>query len=150
MNLTKRFWLKVAIRNNNECWNWKASIKPNGYGQFRLKEKIKYAHRTAWELTNGKIPDDICILHYCDNPKCCNPNHLFLGTHQDNIADRVAKGRTARGSKHYKAKLTEDNVKDIKKLLSNGILQKRIAKIYSVTSSIICDINRGKSWTHIQ
>jgi hypothetical protein len=88
-----RFWAKV--RKQDGCWEWHASIfKATGYGQFALTStQPETAHRMAWVLTHGYIPDGKYVLHKCDNRKCCNPDHLFLGTPQDNMIDMVAKGR---------------------------------------------------------
>jgi len=90
--LEERFWEKVDVRGPDECWPWTRKHNPKGYGQFR-KDKMVQAHRMAWELTNGPIPDGLDVLHTCDNPPCCNPHHLFLGTNDDNMRDMNSKGR---------------------------------------------------------
>ena len=93
-SVEKRFWQKVAVGSIDECWLWQACTYRNGYGKFSLTRcNPVYAHRLSYELTNGAIPDGMCILHRCDVPACCNPNHLSLGTQLDNIADMNAKGR---------------------------------------------------------
>ncbi len=85
----ERFWDKVDIREPEECWPWKASVTPLGYGRFRYSDSEGYAHRTAWILTNGPIPKDKWILHKCNNPRCCNihPKHVYMGTPSDNERD---------------------------------------------------------------
>lgn len=90
------FWAKVETRGADECWHWTESTSDDGYGFVRKDRKTKRAHRVAWELTNGDIPDGMKVLHKCDNPPCCNPNHLFLGTDQDNSDDKMKKGRFIR------------------------------------------------------
>jgi len=93
--VAERFWEKVDIRDPDECWPWTKSCNPWGYGKFaRVHGDIVPAHRMAWELTHGPIPDGLFVLHHCDNPPCCNPYKcLFLGTHQDNMRDMASKGR---------------------------------------------------------
>lgn len=91
-----RFWAKVAVAGPDECWEWTASKTQHGYGQIMVTaspRKITRAHRAAWVLTCGPVPDGMVVCHRCDNPGCCNPAHLFVGTQLDNIADMVAKGR---------------------------------------------------------
>lgn len=87
------FWSSVDKKSDNDCWNWtRGRSSQLGYGSFKLGNE-QYTHRLAWELTNGKIPEGLCVCHHCDNPLCCNPNHLFLGTVKDNMQDRDMKGR---------------------------------------------------------
>lgn len=88
-----RFWSKVEIGSTQECWEWFASLDSSGYGQIGAEGKLRLAHRLAWFLTFGPIPSGVCVLHTCDNPKCCNPYHLRLGTQNDNIQDMMQKGR---------------------------------------------------------
>ena len=95
-----RSWPKVRIGTPDECWEWTASQDLNGYGRFEINRKPVNAHRVAWELTHGPIPDGLFVCHHCDNPPCCNPAHLFLGTETDNMRDMVAKGR------HWAASVT--------------------------------------------
>ena len=91
-----RFWSKVKRGAPDECWEWQASRKPKGYGQLFINYHSAHAHRMAYQLTYGAIPDGMFVCHACDNPPCCNPAHLWLGTHRDNSADMVRKGRQKR------------------------------------------------------
>lgn len=88
---SERFWAKVDF--GDECWNWTGGRFENDYGAFQLDGKAVRAHRVAWELINGPIPEGLIVCHHCDNPGCQRPNHLFLGTHADNAQDRERKGR---------------------------------------------------------
>lgn len=90
-SVESRFWSKV--QKTDDCWLWRATRFPKGYGQIKIKGRRRLAHRVAWELTNGPIPDGLQVCHHCDNPPCVRPDHLFLGTQSDNIQDAVSKGR---------------------------------------------------------
>jgi hypothetical protein len=143
----ERFWSKVDKTSNpNGCWEWTGGKIRNGYGSFTLNCKSIVSHRFSYELYNGSIPTGLHVLHKCDNRICVNPNHLFLGTNQDNMSDKVAKGRQAKGSTIGKAKLTEEQVLDIK---THKITCKEYAKKYGITMSTIYDIWNRKTWTHI-
>ena len=92
--ITERFWDKVRVTGG--CWMWTSARDRWGYGRFRTEVSHVGAHRMAWMLAVGLIPGDLCVLHRCDNPSCCNPDHLFLGTAKDNIHDAMRKGRPGR------------------------------------------------------
>jgi hypothetical protein len=115
MDTITRFESKVL--RTEGCWLWTAGIKHH-YGQFRVGIRQCLAHRVAWELYCGSIPEGMCVLHNCDNQLCVNPNHLFLGTQLDNIRDRNNKGRTAH-------RLTEEQVLEIRTLYSGGDYNRR-------------------------
>jgi hypothetical protein len=100
-----RFWARVE--KTQACWNWRGSVRHFGHGHLNVLGVVTMAHRFSWTLTNGSIPDGLNVLHHCDNPRCVRPDHLFLGTHADNVADMNAKGRHARGERHGRAKLTD-------------------------------------------
>lgn len=96
----ERFWSKVdktpGQGPHGKCWTWTGGTNSGGYGQFFLAGAMRQAHRVAWTIANGPIPPDHDVLHHCDNPPCCNPDCLFDGTHDDNMADKVRKGRQSR------------------------------------------------------
>jgi len=124
-NLTyaERFWLKVDISSENECWNWIASKYRNGYGQVSIRradgsKTMGLSHRVAYQLTFGEIPEGMVVCHRCDNPACCNPTHLFLGTTRDNINDKMSKGRASGnyhcGEEHGNSKLTMEKARELR------------------------------------
>jgi hypothetical protein len=96
----ERFYQKVEQPPYSAaCWIWLAAKSPQGYGHFFFNGRVDKAHRASWEIHNGAIPDDLMVLHKCDNPRCVNPEHLFLGTHQDNADDKMRKGRHTEANK---------------------------------------------------
>jgi hypothetical protein len=130
----------------NGCWEWTGSLDTGGYG--RLKKKG--THRLSYEIFVGPI-GNFHVLHRCDNPPCCNPNHLFLGTQADNMMDKSAKGRVrvGIGEKHGKAKMTEDGVREARKSWANGESIKSIARRYDVSACSISHIVNRKLWRHV-
>lgn len=135
-----RFWGLVDKNAPNGCWNWTASRRQKGYGQFWMGTTMKRTHRLSWELLRGEIPEGLHVLHNCDNRLCVNPDHLRLGTHQENIAEMIAKGRN-------KTKLTPAKVREIRAI--EGMLGKEIAKQYGVSDSTISSIRRGDKWKNV-
>lgn len=95
--IEKRFWSKIGKKGNDECWEWKRHKTPLGYGRFWNGNRLVNAHRIAWELINGAIPEGMNILHKCDNRACCNPNHLYLGDQSDNNSDRAWRNPNNQG-----------------------------------------------------
>lgn len=96
-----RFWSKVDRSHGPDaCWNWTTSTFSSGYGQFKVGERNLRSHRVAWEMSHGSIPDGLSVLHHCDNRRCVNPAHLWLGTHKDNMRDMAQKSRAAAGDRN--------------------------------------------------
>ena len=124
------------------CWRWTASTR-NGYGVFHVGRITLHAHRVAWWLWRGMIPDGLCVLHRCDTPPCVNPEHLFLGTPKDNSADMVAKGRAASGERSAQAKLTRTAARVIRLSRLSG---RRLAAQFGVTESAISRVRRWNRW----
>ena len=133
------------------CWEWKKSCHKQGYGNFPYKRKVLLAHRASWILFKGILDDKILVCHKCDNPPCCNPDHLFLGTDKDNVKDGFSKGRIKRkkGEQHYFHKLKEEDILIIRKMALAGDTFKEIAKKFSVHRTCIGSVVNRKSWKHI-
>lgn len=151
--LSVRFWAQV--NKTDTCWEW-TSKTVVGYGVIKLTpsfrgEKVKRqgAHRVSWELHNGPIPDGLWVLHRCDNRRCVNPDHLFLGTHGDNMRDMVEKKRSKGappGEAHHFAKMKQSEVDEARALYDQGWKYKDIAKRYGVTAHTISRIARRVTW----
>ncbi len=146
-----RFWSNV--KQTTGCWLWTAGKFKGGYGQFRLGRIKVRAHRAAHELLVGKIPRGLLVCHRCDTPACVNPEHLFIGTHGDNSADRNAKGRAALirilpmpGQANPAAKLTAKQVDEIRRRRKGGATIARIARQFAMSPSQIGNIVRRTSW----
>jgi len=133
------------------CWEWVAARNKTGYGAFAFNGKRGGgAHRAAWVFANGEIRAGLFVCHKCDHPPCVNPDHLFLGTHADNLADARAKGRGARGETHGHTVLTETQVRRVRQLYETGsFTQKEIAARYGVGVGTIGGIVNGKTWRHV-
>ena len=150
-----RFWSNVEKWNDDGCWNWKLSCDNDGYGRFKLKNNLVKSHRFAWSAFYDKeIPDNLCVLHKCDNPPCCNPRHLFLGDTRDNSIDMVKKGRgntsDQTGEANGNSKLTESDVVEIRRLYSSGqYTYKELASQFNVHFDLIGRIVKRKNWTHV-
>ena len=118
----------------------------NGYGAMRYDGRQDGAHRIAWRVSHGDIPGDMCVCHECDNPLCCNPAHLFLGTPADNRADCVRKMRHATRESNGRSKLTQRQVAVIRRNLAAGVAKRKLARIYGVSDTLIRMIDRGTIW----
>lgn len=125
---------------------WMGQRDSFGYGRIKVGGKKLYTHRLAYELKHGPIPKGAQVLHRCDNPPCCNDEHLFLGTNKDNSDDKVAKGRSAKRAGHGMAKLSEEKVLEIRMRLSLGESHRSIARSIGISQTTVCNINRGKTW----
>lgn len=158
-----RFIEKVRENPETGCWEWQASSFAKGYGCFALNRKPRTAHRLAWELVNGGIPSsDIFVCHHCDNRKCVNPNHLFLGTNADNVADMVQKQRTRSGENHPhwgksinkgeangNSVLNPEKVKEIWNLRGQGWSQQKIATHLGIGQMTVCRVLRKETYSDV-
>lgn len=154
------FWANVE--KTEGCWLWRGVLRFCGYGNAKApgkRTRSSYAHRLSWELANGTIPKGMHVLHKCDTPACVRPEHLFLGTHQENMTDMAAKGRSLAGEKSFSAKLTDEQVRRIRsnppskwkkgKWIGAGQELEEYAKPYGVSPTTIRNVLARRSWRHL-
>lgn len=146
--LRERFDANYKVDSETGCWLWQGCLN-RGYGQMRVCGKLMASHRVSYILFRGSIPKRKCVLHSCDVPRCVNPGHLWIGTQLDNISDCVSKNRTPHGEKHFKAKLSEDDVRFIRSSYPN-ITGVKLAIMFGVCSSTISEIISRKYWKRIE
>lgn len=143
-----RFLSKIIINQETGCWIWTASTR-GGYGYFWY-DKSESAHRVSYEHFIGPIPDGLDVLHTCDNKLCVNPEHLFVGTHQDNMFDMSEKGRSTIGERYPNSKLTEESVRSIRQRYDTQYISySELSKMYNISKAQIGCIIRGENWSHI-
>lgn len=135
----------------NKCWVWRHKSLREGYGQVRFGRSQNFSvHRVSYTLFKGRIDKGKSVLHICDNRRCFNPNHLFLGTQKDNIHDAIKKGRNTRGEKQWSAKITGKEVKEIREIASCGAPHREIAKAFGLSQANVSRIVSKKLWKHIK
>lgn len=154
-NVFSGFWSSLSSSDPNDCWEWQKARNGDGYGSVFLFGRPIKTHRLAWELAYGPIPEHesyhgMCVCHHCDNPPCCNPAHLFLGTHRENALDRRSKGRDqyqkrnwANGERQGAAKLTDADVAQMRLLRDAGWRVKELAEHFSVSRGHVSVVVRG-------
>jgi hypothetical protein len=154
---TKEYISENSEIDINDCWIWKRSKIKKGYGHPKFKGKSIYAHRLSYLTFVGEISNNLFVLHTCDNPACVNPKHLFLGTNQDNMNDKVNKNRQAKGEDHGRSKLLKKEVNEIRILWSAELAkrargkaiqltQKELAKRFKVDRATISRIVNNRRW----
>lgn len=158
-SIETRFFENIEKIPFHTCWEWIGNINSQGYGKLYIHDRKIAAHRIAWELKNGKIAKGsgyhgTCVLHKCDNRSCVNPDHLFLGTQEDNIQDMKAKKRCKSGSqpgeKSSSAKITNEDVIEIREKYKQGnISQKELAKEFNLHQKTISNITLKQTWKHL-
>ncbi len=145
---TDRFSAAVTKLDAKSCWPWRGGKNGDGYGAIKVNGVEMKAHRYAWILANGPIPDGLHVLHSCDNPPCCNPSHLFLGTIADNNRDRHAKGRSKnifpKGSEHPRFKVSPEKAEEMLLLHQEGQPQRVIAERCGVSRGHVSKVLSGK------
>lgn len=147
----KKFWSLVDRRSDGECWNWLGYYIKDGYGRIKIHGKNILAHRLAYTLTYGKIPDGMLVCHTCDNRACINPSHLFIGTDLDNSRDMYSKGREVIlvGEDQGNSKLTSYQVMLIRQLVDSGSSYAELGRRFNVNETTIGNIAKRKTWKHL-
>lgn len=152
-NIKNTFWDRVLVKDTHSCWNWLLSTTRVGYGSFKFKGNTYGAHRVAYMLEYGPLYTDLLVCHSCDNRKCCNPGHLFLGNNKDNSDDKILKGRQVitYGEEAGNSKLSEIEVIRIRELYNNNnnYTQQQIAGMFNITQRLVSYIVNRKLWTHV-
>lgn len=156
-----RFWSRVEVTGPGACWHWRASQGARGHGRYRFPEFETQASRIAWALAHGRPPaPDLQVLHTCDNPPCCNPAHLYEGTHADNMRDMAERGRSTRGRqrpagecvrgvRHGHARLSEDDVRRMRAMSAGGVSYRELARLFNVTTSNVGMVVKRRTWRHV-
>lgn len=151
LDIKKRFHSKYRVQPDSGCWNWIGGVDKVGYGRIwdmRVKGNSNYAHRVSYELHYAD-PGDMLVCHKCDNRKCVNPEHFFLGTRKDNMDDKVEKNRQSMGEYSGRNKLTDAQVISIYSLCDTELTQKEIGIMFKIDASCVSDIKNHKSWKHV-
>lgn len=149
-SLLRRFWAMVDNKKHTECWEWMGQ-KKFGYGVIAIERKSVKATRLMYYFFKGFVPETKLIMHSCDNPSCVNPSHLSLGTNQENINDSINKGRSARGERTGRAKLTEEQVREIRRTYHNGTASTyELSKVYKIDPSNVFRIINREYWKHVK
>lgn len=164
MEARMRFWSSVDKTVDTDCWIWRSDRSSFGHGRFLFLGQRTQAHRYAYELEYGTIPDGLVLCHKCDVPECVNPSHMFVGTQKDNIQDCVRKGRWPVGQTHWcsgkpelvkrgeragNSKLSETQVAEIYRLCCSGSNYSDVAALFGINRATAVQIHRGKTWNHV-
>jgi hypothetical protein len=149
----ERFWSYVDKGAKDGCWEWRGNLDAKGYGRFGVDYRIVAAHRFSYKISKGE-PGKLYVCHKCDNPCCVRPDHLFLGTYDDNMRDMREKGRgtkppTKRGEANLSSKLTEELVIRMRKDRDAGASVDELARRFGVGKSTVCRVVSGQSWKHV-
>lgn len=152
-NKIEDIWSRINKRSETECWEWTGCRSPKGYGLFGLDGKTRLAHRLAWETVHGRIMEGLFVCHKCDNPPCCNPGHLFIGTSADNIRDMFAKGRDGVrnrvGDNNPTSIFSNDDIVEIRTRRASGEELRSISNDFGVPPSHISSICIGKIYKSV-
>jgi hypothetical protein len=156
MDSATRFWSKVRKSDDDGCWMWQAArlTRTNtgalSYGIIMWRGKSTNAHRVAWELTHGPIPEGLWVLHKCDEQGCVRPSHLYLGSHADNTRDAIRRKRMTRGTERWNARLRDIDVTAIRAMGAAGFATEAIGRMFSVSGRTVRYVLRGERWAHVK
>lgn len=142
-----RFWGFVS--KSDACWNWIGKLSDRGYAVLSIKRMGMRASRISWTINNGPIPEGLCVCHSCDNRSCVNPSHLFLGTHQENMADMMRKKRQISGERVHSGKLTEAQAIEILRLHRAGRSAKQLSKQFGIAPVNVWCLTSGRHWKYL-
>jgi hypothetical protein len=146
-----KFWSGVAKAGDDDCWLWTLGKDGKGYGGIGIQGRSLRCHKIAYLLVKGDIPAGLQVRHECDNPPCCNPAHLILGTHKQNMEDMAARGRvgTLHGDRNPKAKLTAEQVQELLVLRQLGALQRELAARFNISQPVVKKIIHGDAYKNV-
>lgn len=153
-SLEGRFWAKVGVAGDDDCWEWKSAFTTRNYGFFWVggEKRSEYAHRVSYTLAKGEIPEGMVVMHSCDNTRCVNPKHLSVGTFKDNSQDSIKKKRAActkqHGSNNPYAKVSELTVQRLR-IVGNALTQSRLTQLTGTTRENVGQILRLQTWAHV-
>jgi hypothetical protein len=142
------FW--DFVKKTPNCWIWTGYVNQDGYGRIMVPGGPVTTHIFSWKLTNGPIPEGMCVCHKCDNPPCVRPDHLFLGTHLENIKDRDKKDRTAHGVRNYRHKLNPEKVLAMRAMRASGVGYREIGEAFGVNDSAAWKAIKGSNWSRVK
>lgn len=141
--------LQRLVEMPNGCHEWPGKRNQHGYGRIRIDGSDHYVHRVVWTRSNGQIPDGMMVRHTCDNPPCSNIAHLVLGTKAENSTDMVVRGRSVRGERAHRARLTSDQVREIRSRRDKGELLRVLAAEFGVSLTNIIHVAKRDTWRHV-
>jgi hypothetical protein len=148
--VAERLWKKVIVASEHECWPWTGPCSGSRHGMLSLRGRTMQAHRVAYEDRVGPIPEGLCVCHRCNNPRCCNPSHLYLATIAQNTRDAARDGLLQRGESRWNARMTREIVLNVRRLRETGLGPARIARLLGVSQRCVAGIIYDGSWAHVR
>ena len=149
MNTAQDFWSRVEPGPADTCWEWQGNLNRDGYGRFSSCSTWYLAHRVAFYLSHGHEPEQ-CVLHSCDNPRCCNPSHLSDGSNKENTAQMIARGRNIEGTDHKNAKLSADQVRELRRMRSLGWSHYKLGDVFGVSEATSRNVVARKRYSSVK